>query len=244
MEKDGRPMPTDRSAATPSLQPLLKRVVNALKVAVVPPVGYQIIHMLRRTMTWRIEGAEHVDRLFREEKRVILAFWHAQQLMMPLALPGLEAHVLISQHRDGELIRRIVARFGLDAVRGSSTRGGAEAFRQLIRLGRSGGNLVLTPDGPKGPRQVAKVGVVQLARATGLPIIPMAFGCSKKKLFASWDRFIMPHPFSRGFFLLGPPISVPPDASADDLERVRRELEDTLNRMTIEADEAVLRADP
>ena len=173
-------MTTDRSAAAPQPQPLLKRVVNALKVAVVPPVGYQIIQMLRRTMTWRTEGSEHVNRLFAEEKRVILAFWHAQQLMMPLAIPGLEAHVLISQHRDGELIRRIVARFGLDAVRGSSTRGGAEAFRQLIRLGRSGGNLVLTPDGPKGPRQVAKVGVVQLARATGLPIIPMAFGCSKK----------------------------------------------------------------
>ena len=173
-------MTTDRPAAAPQPQPLLKRVVNALKVAVVPPVGYQIIQMLRRTMTWRTEGSEHVNRLFAEEKRVILAFWHAQQLMMPLAIPGLEAHVLISQHRDGELIRRIVARFGLDAVRGSSTRGGAEAFRQLIRLGRSGGNLVLTPDGPKGPRQVAKVGVVQLARATGLPIIPMAFGCSKK----------------------------------------------------------------
>ncbi len=173
-------MTTDRSAAAPQAQPLQKRIVNALKVAVVPPVGYQIIQMLRRTMTWRTEGSEHVNRLFAEEKRVILAFWHAQQLMMPLAIPGLEAHVLISQHRDGELIRRIVARFGLDAVRGSSTRGGAEAFRQLIRLGRSGGNLVLTPDGPKGPRQVAKVGVVQLARATGLPIIPMAFGCSKK----------------------------------------------------------------
>ncbi|MCS6289199.1 MAG: lysophospholipid acyltransferase family protein [Nitrospira sp.] len=173
-------MTTDRSAAAPQPQPLLKRVVNALKIAVVPSVGYQIIQMLRRTMTWRTEGSEHVNRLFAEEKRVILAFWHAQQLMMPLAIPGLEAHVLISQHRDGELIRRIVARFGLDAVRGSSTRGGAEAFRRLIRLGRSGGNLVLTPDGPKGPRQVAKVGVVQLARATGLPIIPMAFGCSKK----------------------------------------------------------------
>lgn len=173
-------MTTDRPAAAPQTQPLLKWIVNALKVAVVPPVGYQIIQMLRRTMTWRTEGSEHVNRLFAEEKRVILAFWHAQQLMMPLAIPGLEAHVLISQHRDGELIRRIVARFGLDAVRGSSTRGGAEAFRQLIRLGRSGGNLVLTPDGPKGPRQVAKVGVVQLARATGLPIIPMAFGCSKK----------------------------------------------------------------
>ena len=161
-------------------QALMKRLTNALKVTVVPPVGYQVIHLLRRTMSWQTEGGEHVSRLFAQNKRVILAFWHAQQLMMPLAIPGLKAHVLISQHRDGELIRRIVARFGLDAVRGSSTRGGAEAFRQLIRIGRAGGNLVLTPDGPKGPRQVAKVGVVQLARATGLPIIPMAFGCSKK----------------------------------------------------------------
>ncbi len=175
-----KPMTNHPSAVPQQKQALMKRVTNALKVAVVPPVGYQVIQMLRRTMTWQTEGGEHVSRFFAQQKQVILAFWHAQQLMMPLAIPGLEAHVLISQHRDGELIRRIVARFGLDAVRGSSTRGGAEAFRQLIRIGRSGGNLVITPDGPKGPRQVAKVGVVQLARATGLPIIPMAFGCSKK----------------------------------------------------------------
>ena len=174
------PMANDQSAA--SSQPAMrKRLANALKVAIVPSVGYQVIQWLRRTMDLRVEGDEHVYRRFRQDQRVILAFWHAQQLMMPLALPGLEAHVLISQHRDGELIRRIVARFGLDAVRGSSTRGGAEALRQLIRLGRSGANLVITPDGPKGPRQVAKMGAVQLARATGLPIIPMAFSCSKKK---------------------------------------------------------------
>ena len=171
----------NQSSTTPPKPLLLKRLTNFLKVALVPPVGYQVIQWLRRSMRLRVEGADHVYRLFRQDKRVILAFWHSQQLMMPLALPGLEAHVLISQHRDGELIRRIVARFGLEAVRGSSTRGGAEAFRQLIRLGRSGANLVLTPDGPKGPRQVAKMGVVQLAGATGLPIVPMAFGCSKKK---------------------------------------------------------------
>jgi lysophospholipid acyltransferase (LPLAT)-like uncharacterized protein len=182
---------------------LLKRVTNALKLAVVPPVGYQVIQWLRRAMTYRIEGAENVYRIFRQEKRVILAFWHAQQLMMPLALPGLEAHVLISQHRDGELIRRVVARFGLQAVRGSSTRGGAEAFRQLIRLGRSGHNLVLTPDGPKGPRQVAKAGVVQLARATGLPIIPMAFGCSKKNSSRAGIGSSCPIRSRGGFFSWG-----------------------------------------
>ena len=173
-------MTNDVTTVPHAKPPLMKRVTNALKVAVVPPVGYAVIQALRRTMRWHSEGGEHVSRLFDERRSVILAFWHAQQLMMPLAIPGLEAHVLISQHRDGELIRRIITRFGLDAVRGSSTRGGAEALRRMIRIGRSGGNLALTPDGPKGPRQIAKIGVVQLARATGCPIIPMAFGCSKK----------------------------------------------------------------
>jgi hypothetical protein len=87
---------------------------------------------------------------------------------------------LISQHQDGEIIARIISRFGHRAVRGSSTRGGALALRELIRVGRSGADLVVTPDGPKGPRQVAKLGVVQLAKATGLPIVPLAFSCSKK----------------------------------------------------------------
>jgi lysophospholipid acyltransferase (LPLAT)-like uncharacterized protein len=100
--------------------------------------------------------------------------------------------VLISQHQDGEIIARIISRFGHRAVRGSSTRGGALALRELIRLGRSGADLVVTPDGPKGPRQVAKLGVVQLAKATGLPIVPLAFGCSKKNFsragIGSWSR--------------------------------------------------------
>lgn len=189
---------TTRPQDAPRQQALTKRLTNALKVAVVPPVGYHVIQLLRRTMGWRTEGMERLSHLFGQGQRVILAFWHAQQLMMPLAIPGLKAHILISQHRDGELICRIVARFGLDAVRGSSTRGGAEAFRRLVRLGRSGGNLVLTPDGPKGPRQVAKVGVVQLARATGLPIIPMAFGCSKKNSSRAGTGSSCPIRFHRG----------------------------------------------
>lgn len=195
---------TNTSSAGPrQKQALMKRLTNALKVAVVPPVGYHVIQLLRRTMSWRTEGGEHVSRIFAQGQQVILAFWHAQQLMMPLAIPGLKAHILISQHRDGELICRIVARFGLDAVRGSSTRGGAEAFRRLVRLGRSGGNLVLTPDGPKGPRQVAKVGVVQLARATGLPIIPMAFGCSKKNSSRAGTGSSCPIRSRRGSFSSG-----------------------------------------
>ncbi|MEO8341780.1 MAG: DUF374 domain-containing protein, partial [Nitrospirota bacterium] len=112
--------------------------------------------------------------------------------MIPTGYRGPGANVLISRHQDGEIIARIISRFGHRAVRGSSTRGGALALRELIRLGRSGADLVVTPDGPKGPRHVAKLGVVQLAKATGLPIVPLAFGCSKKNSsqvgIGSWSR--------------------------------------------------------
>jgi lysophospholipid acyltransferase (LPLAT)-like uncharacterized protein len=111
---------------------------------------------------------------------------------MPLTYRGAEAHILISQHRDGELIHRIVSRFGFRSVRGSTTRGGVMALRELIKLGRSGVDLVITPDGPKGPRHVAQIGAVQLAQATGLPIVPLTFSCSKKNSsragIGSWSR--------------------------------------------------------
>lgn len=170
----------------------LKPVERWLKVAVLPPAGATLIRTLGRSMQIETRGHEHVDRLYREGQRVIIAFWHARQVMMPLTYRGTLAHILISQHQDGEMIARIVERFGFRAVRGSSTRGGVEALRELIRLGRSGVDLVVTPDGPKGPPQIAKMGVIQLARASRLPIIPLAFSCSKKKFLrvgiALWCR--------------------------------------------------------
>ena len=148
---------------------------------VVPPFGYSFIRVLGWTMRWSVQGSDRVDQLYGEGKRAIIAFWHDQQLMMPLAYRGSGAHILISQHRDGELIRRIVEGFGFSTVRGSTTRGGSTALLQLIRLGRTGEDLVVTPDGPKGPRHVVQKGVVYLAQVTGLPILPLSFACSKKK---------------------------------------------------------------
>lgn len=167
-----------------------------VKLSLLPPVGASIIRGIARTMRVETRGQEAVDALYREGRPIILAFWHAQQLMIPLGYRGRGSHVLISQHGDGEIIARIIARFGHEAVRGSSTRGGAGALRTLIKLGRSGRDVVVTPDGPKGPRQVAKLGVVQLAKASGLPIVPLAFACSKKNSsragIASWSRILSP----------------------------------------------------
>ncbi len=151
-----------------------------LKLSLLPPIGALLIRLLGRVLRLENRGTEHVDALYREGRRLILAFWHGRQLMIPIGYRGAGAYVLISQHQDGELIHRIISRFGHRSVRGSTTRGGAGALRQLIKLGRSGVDLVVTPDGPRGPRQVAQMGTIHLAKATGLPVVPVTFSCSKK----------------------------------------------------------------
>ena len=172
------------------------RIEKWLKLSVLPPVGAALIRTVAQSMRFETQGHAAVDALYQRGSSIILAFWHAQQLMIPMGYRGRGAHVLISQHGDGEIIARIIARFGHQAVRGSSTRGGASALRALIKLGRSGRDVAVTPDGPKGPRHVAKLGVIQLAKATGLPIVPLAFACSKKNSSqagtVTWSRIHSP----------------------------------------------------
>lgn len=218
---------------------LKNRLARWAKCSVVPPVGAALVWGIAATMRRETRGHEEMDALYRTGGHIILAFWHAQQLMIPVGYRGTGAQVLISQHGDGEIIARIIARFGHEAVRGSSTRGGAGALRALIKLGRTGKDLVVTPDGPRGPRQVAKLGVVHLAKATGLPIVPLAFACSTRQLVSSWDRFMVPYPFSRGLFLYGKPMFVSDEGDGPSLEADRLVLERELNRLTEEAEQAV-----
>ncbi len=151
-------------------------------------------------MRMTIRGADVVDTLYRGGQHIILAFWHGRQLMIPLAYHGREVHILISQHRDGELISQVMSRFGYHSVRGSSTRGGTAALRQLIKLGRSGVDIAITPDGPKGPRYVAQPGAIQIAKVTGLPIVPLTFSCSKKNSSAVGIGSYSPIHLDKAFF--------------------------------------------
>ncbi len=157
--------------------------MNRLKLNILSFLGAATIRLLGKSMFLQSHGFEPVDRIYREGRHIILAFWHGQQLMIPLGYRGPHPEILISQHRDGEIIYRIIKRFGFGAVRGSTTKGGHRALRQLVRLSRQGVDLVITPDGPKGPRHHVQPGVVALAKFTGLPIVPLAFACSKKKSF-------------------------------------------------------------
>ncbi|MEW6683066.1 MAG: DUF374 domain-containing protein [Nitrospirota bacterium] len=145
-----------------------------------------LIRGLGSTMRIETVNGEGIAERWRAGHANILAFWHGRQLMMArLPYGGRGVDILISRHRDGELISRAMRSFGFASVRGSTTRGGSAALKTLIRRAREGRDLVITPDGPKGPRQIAQPGVIYLAKATGLPIFPVTFGASKKK---SWRR--------------------------------------------------------
>ena len=158
-------------------------MANWFTLTFLPSIAATGIRLLAKSMVWTTIGGDTVDELARRKSPIIIAFWHGRQLMMPLAYRGLSASILISQHRDGGLIANIMKHFGFSAVRGSSSRGGMQALRQLVSAGRKGQDLVVTPDGPRGPACHVQMGVISLAKLTGFPIIPLTFACSKKKSF-------------------------------------------------------------
>jgi lysophospholipid acyltransferase (LPLAT)-like uncharacterized protein len=119
---------------------------------------------------------------------------------------------------------------------GSTTRKGFSAFKNMIKALQNGSDIVIAPDGPKGPRQKAQIGVIELSRITGRPIVPVTFSASKKVVFNSWDRFVLPYPFSRGVFIWGDPIHVDPKGDRTHLEEKRLLLENRLNDITEQAD--------
>lgn len=118
------------------------------------------------------------------QPRYILAFWHAHLLLMLHSRYRRPITVMISQSKDGEMIARVFDWYGVESARGSSTRGGGAALRELMRAARAGHNVVFTPDGPRGPARVLKDGVVYAAQATGLPVVPIAFAAKKKSFSA------------------------------------------------------------
>lgn len=182
------------------------RIADKLLLAVAPPLAAGVIRLLHALLRTEILGEEHVRKFWDKGEAVIISTWHDQLLMMINVYGGPGARILISRSKDGELIARTMQKFGQDAVRGSSSRGGRDAFKKLIQLSRKPYDLGITPDGPKGPRHQVKEGVMQLARLTGRPIVPLAFVCSHGHRFGSWDRFLLPYPWGRGVYAFGEPL--------------------------------------
>lgn len=162
----------------------------------------------------------------------IYALWHAQQLPLTLRHRTENIAVIVSQHRDGEIISRMVEGIGYRTIRGSSTRGGSAALHEFSRAAAEGHSLAITTDGPQGPPRMCKPGAVLAAARTGLPIVPVAAAAVHAWTFNSWDRFFIPKPGSIVYLSYGEPIQVPPNISGDAVAQWRARVTDAQNEAT------------
>lgn len=199
-------------------------------------LGKGLVDLICGTMRIRVVDFDKA-RAEIESKRFILAFWHSRIVAISYLYQGWGAAILVSSSEDGEIMAQILQRQGHETIRGSTSRHGVRAMAKLIKTLnetiRPGG---VVPDGPRGPRFRVQPGVITLAQKTGCPVVPISYSAKRIKIFASWDRFILPYPFTEGRLIYGRPISMPSKLDVEEQEVYRVRLEEELNRITRKVD--------
>lgn len=193
------------------------------------------IHSWMSTLDYRaLYYDRSVDPIHAPLQPGIYIFWH-ENILFPLYLRG-HCHLtmLLSQHRDADILAEVARFSGFGAVRGSTGRGGREALEQLVQISRKL-HITITPDGPRGPRRKMAYGPISLASRTGLPIIALGFGYDRPWRVKSWDRFAVPRPFSRARTIISGPISIPRGLEREKIEPYRLAIESLLTQLTDQA---------
>ena len=179
-----------------------------------------------------------LDDTLQKYPSLIYTSWHGRQVFLTWVQRKTKAWVLISKSKDGEFIARAIELFGMRSVRGSSSKGGAEALMQLKQKLDEGGCLGVTPDGPRGPQRRVKDGIIFLAQKTGKPILPMVWSSKRKWIFKAWDDFWVPKPFNHIAVAYSQPVYV---EKTDDPETKKQELEQKLNLLTDQTDQIFIK---
>jgi lysophospholipid acyltransferase (LPLAT)-like uncharacterized protein len=199
--------------------------LKRLEVRAIAGAGYPAIRALGATLRWRVAGAEHLDAVAAAGHQPIFGFWHGRIFQGTLYFQRRGIVVITSENFDGEWIARIIHRFGFGTARGSTSRGGTGAMRQLIRTIAQGRSAAITLDGPRAPARVAQPGAVWLAKATGHPVVPFHAESSSHWTLRSWDRTQIPKPFATVAMAIGEPLYVERERDEAGLEAARVELE-------------------
>lgn len=221
-------------------RPLGSRFSVWLNFRLVPFLAAHLVKLLAYTLRVKYEGLEAVQELVRADRRFILTFWHRRLVMMPLAYPfkrkGRGVAILASDSKDGERSTATWKWFGIRAVRGTATENGAKALVRMIRAVKEGWDFGITPDGPKGPRQELKPGVIALAKKTGAAIVPVCVAYDRAWQLKTWDQMPIPKPFAACIVRFGEPMDVPAKADEGEwnpkVEAVLNELEAWAERMS------------
>jgi len=191
-------------------------------------LGSFLIKLLKSTLRIKLIGTDYLNAVKNSGKGCILILWHGEMMIPMMYLIDRGIYALVSQHRDGEIIARILKGLGYNLIRGSSSRGGEKVFLQMVKVLRGNEVVAITPDGPQGPYRKMKSGTAYLAQKSGYPIVPI-FCCAKsKKVLKSWDKFIIIMPFSKCVISYGEPIYVEENLGKDELEKFSKELENKI----------------
>ena len=208
-----------------------------LAYSVICWIGAKYIKFVSFTNSWSFINKKYVENLWKKNEAFILCFWHGRLLMMPLSWnKKKKINVLISTHSDGQLLSKTVKHFNIETITGSSSKGGSEAIRNIIKSLKSGISIGMTPDGPRGPRMKVNSAIIKIASLTGHKIVPLSYSVKKKFFLNSWDKFLVALPFGKGCFVWGKPIKIKKNISTNEDLKLSKRLENNLLKLTKKAD--------
>ncbi len=197
-------------------------------------VGF-IIFLLTKSVFLSIKWRffENKNLTFKNNTPYIFCCWHNRLFLGPYFLPkNLTINALQSSHSDGMMTAIIFKLLNMKIIFGSSMKGGTQAFIKMVKSVNNGESIAITPDGPRGPKQKVKDGLIKLAQVTGAPIIPLVWFTSRYKRLNSWDSFIIPIPFSKGNYFFGDPIYIERNLSKNQFDKIKKKVENDLNKLT------------
>ncbi len=194
---------------------------------------YILTSLIFHSIRWKPLIEDEKSNITKSKEQYIFCCWHNRLFLGPHLLPKSKIiNALQSSHSDGMITSVAFKYLGMKVILGSSMKGGMQAFRKMINSIKRGENIAITPDGPKGPKEEVKVGILKLSQITGVPIVPLVWTTNNYKVINSWDGFIIPFPFSKGVYSFGKPIYIKKKNNEIELEILRKQVEDEINHLT------------
>ena len=216
------------------------RPISKFKISVIGFLGSFLLRLIHLTLRWENQGKLSDPQFWHAGGTRIAAFWHGRQLMMSFSKTDFERKtklsVLMSEHQDGRMISAAMYWLGISSIPGSSSRSASRSARAMLNALMGGAHVGITPDGPKGPLHQAKAGVVFLASLSGRPIYPFTYSAERYWTFNSWDKMMLPKPFSRAVRIVGEPIYIPRDITSEQLKEYQVLVSQKITEVTNQAD--------
>lgn len=198
-----------------------------------------LLKAIHRTIRWKVFGLEHIKGI---NTPIIFAFFHGRMAMLPFLYKRIRGasgciKMILSPHFDGEVGAKIVEKFGIGNIVGSSSKKSIQLLKNLSKLENC--DIGITPDGPRGPNEKVKSGVIYISRIKNYPIVPVVYSVNRCKLLNSWDNFMLPFPFAKGVYLVGEPFFIPENIAKEDFEKYAEKLEEKMKLLKLQADKMV-----